>query len=84
MTAILPNAKLTSLRLNAVLAEDVMTASPVSIREELTVHEAVVFLTERRISAAPVINEALHVMLAGIWWRRAALLSVLDTGMLDH
>ena len=33
---------------------------------------------------APVINEALHVMLAGIWWRRAALLSVLDTGMLDH
>jgi CBS domain-containing protein len=30
----------------------------VSIREELTVHEAVVFLTERRISAAPVINEA--------------------------
>ena len=35
-----------------------MTPNPVSIREELTVHEAVVFLTERRISAAPVINEA--------------------------
>ena len=46
------------LRLHAVLAEDVMTPNPVSIREELTVHEAVVFLTERRISAAPVINEA--------------------------
>jgi CBS domain-containing protein len=46
------------LRLHAALAEDVMTANPVSIREELTVHEAVVFLTERRISAAPVINEA--------------------------
>jgi CBS domain-containing protein len=46
------------LRLHAVLAEDVMTANPVSVREELTVHEAVVFLTERRISAAPVINEA--------------------------
>ena len=46
------------LRLHAVLAGDVMTPNPVSIREELTVHEAVVFLTERRISAAPVINEA--------------------------
>ena len=46
------------LRLHAVLAEDVMTPNPVSVREELTVHEAVVFLTERRISAAPVINEA--------------------------
>jgi CBS domain-containing protein len=46
------------LRLHAALADDVMTANPVSIREELTVHEAVVFLTERRISAAPVINEA--------------------------
>ncbi|HKB01692.1 MAG TPA: CBS domain-containing protein [Gemmataceae bacterium] len=46
------------LRLHAVLADDVMTANPVSIREELTVHEAVVFLTERRISAAPVINQA--------------------------
>ena len=49
---------LTPLRLHAVMADDVMTANPVSIREELTVHDAVVFLTERRISAAPVINEA--------------------------
>jgi len=49
---------LTPLRLHAVMADDVMTANPVSIREELTVHEAVIFLTERRISAAPVINEA--------------------------
>jgi len=40
------------------MADDVMTPNPVSIREELTVHEAVVFLTERRISAAPVINDA--------------------------
>jgi len=46
------------LRLHAVMADDVMTPNPVSIREELTVHEAVVFLTERRISAAPVINDA--------------------------
>jgi CBS domain-containing protein len=46
------------LRLHALIASDVMTSNPVSIREELTVHEAVVFLTERRISAAPVINDA--------------------------
>jgi CBS domain-containing protein len=48
----------TSLRLHAIQADDVMTPNPVSIRDELTVHEAVVFLTERKISAAPVINEA--------------------------
>jgi len=58
MTDTLPKSDLASLHLHAVLAEDVMTPSPVSIREELNVHEAVVFLTERRISAAPVINEA--------------------------
>jgi predicted transcriptional regulator len=46
------------LRLEAHIASDVMTSNPVSIREELTVHEAVVFLTERKISAAPVINQA--------------------------
>jgi CBS domain-containing protein len=58
MTDTLPRTDLAPLRLHAAFAEDVMTLSPVSIREELTVHEAVVFLTERRISAAPVINEA--------------------------
>ena len=58
MTATSAKPDLAPLRLHAVLAEDVMTPNPVSIREELTVHEAVVFLTERRISAAPVINEA--------------------------
>ena len=58
MSSTLTVPDLAPLRLHAVLAEDVMTANPVSIREELTVHEAVVFLTERRISAAPVINEA--------------------------
>lgn len=58
MTDTLPKSDLAPLRLHAVLAEDVMTPNPVSVRDELTVHEAVVFLTERRISAAPVINEA--------------------------
>jgi CBS domain-containing protein len=58
MSSTLTVPDVTPLRLHAVLAEDVLTPNPVSIREELTVHEAVVFLTERRISAAPVINEA--------------------------
>ena len=58
MTDTHPKSDLAPLRLHALLAEDVMTPNPVSIRDELTVHEAVVFLTERRISAAPVINEA--------------------------
>jgi len=49
---------LATLRLHAVMADDVMTPNPVSIADDATVHEAVVFLTERRISAAPVINEA--------------------------
>lgn len=48
---------LAPLRLHAVLASDVMSPNPISVREELSVHELVVFLTERRISAAPVINE---------------------------
>lgn len=46
------------LRLHALFADDVMSRNPVSIGEGHTVHEAVIFLTERRISAAPVINEA--------------------------
>jgi CBS domain-containing protein len=46
------------LRLHAENAADVMTPNPVSMRDELSVHEAIVFLTDRRISAAPVINEA--------------------------
>jgi CBS domain-containing protein len=48
----------TPLTLHASTAADLMSANPWSIREEASVHEAVVFLTDRRISAAPVINEA--------------------------
>jgi CBS domain-containing protein len=46
------------LMLHASAAEEVMSRNPLSIREEATVHEAIAFLTDRRISAAPVINEA--------------------------
>jgi CBS domain-containing protein len=35
-----------------------MTSNPVSLRETATAREAAYFLTERGISAAPVINEA--------------------------
>ena len=58
MSPTLPPPAATTLRLHAATAADAMTANPMSIREELTVHEAVVFLIERGISAAPVINEA--------------------------
>ncbi len=46
------------LILHASTAADVMTPNPLSIRDEASIREAVVFLTDRRISAAPVINEA--------------------------
>jgi CBS domain-containing protein len=46
------------LVLHASTAADVMTSNPLSIRDEATVREAVAFLTDRRISAAPVINAA--------------------------
>lgn len=46
------------LILHAATAADVMTANPLSIRDRASVHEAIAFLTDRKISAAPVINEA--------------------------
>jgi CBS domain-containing protein len=46
------------LVLGARAAADLMTPNPVSLRETVTAGEAAAFLTERGISAAPVINEA--------------------------
>ena len=46
------------LTLNAATAADLMTPNPLSIRQNATVKEAAAFLTDRRISAAPVIDEA--------------------------
>ncbi|HVK10545.1 MAG TPA: CBS domain-containing protein [Gemmataceae bacterium] len=46
------------LTLYAATAAEVMTRNPVSIAADATVHEAVVFLTERQISAAPVISDS--------------------------
>jgi len=58
MSKSVPEANLAPLRLHAMIAADVMSNNPISLGEQLTVHEAVVFLTERRVSAAPVINDA--------------------------
>src|SRR5206468_2125062 len=44
--------------LSARSAADLMTPNPISVRDLATVGEAVVFLAEKRISAAPVINAA--------------------------
>jgi CBS domain-containing protein len=46
------------LILDTTTASDLMTPSPVSLREDATVHEAVALLTDRGISAASVIDEA--------------------------
>jgi len=39
-------------------AEDMMTPDPLSLREDLTLKEAVAFLVDRHITGAPVIDEA--------------------------
>lgn len=46
------------LLLKARTAADLMTLNPLSLRETATAREAACFLTQRGISAAPVINEA--------------------------
>jgi CBS domain-containing protein len=47
-----------SLTLNAATAADLMTPNPLSIRQNATVKEAAAFLSDRGISAAPVIDDA--------------------------
>ena len=44
--------------LDAVSAEDLMTANPISIHASASVQEALAMLTDRGFSAAPVIDEA--------------------------
>jgi predicted transcriptional regulator len=46
------------LILNAATAADLMTPNPLSIRQNATVKEAAAFLSDREISAAPVIDDA--------------------------
>jgi CBS domain-containing protein len=56
MTATLTKA--TPLTLRANTAEELMTANPVSVCEDASVREALALLTDRGISAAPVIDDA--------------------------
>jgi CBS domain-containing protein len=44
--------------LRAETAADLMTPNPLSIRDEVSVREAIAFLIDRGISGAPVIDEA--------------------------
>src|SRR5262245_63767768 len=44
--------------LQARTAVDLMTANPLSLREDATLKEAIAFLVDRNISGAPVIDEA--------------------------
>jgi len=44
--------------LNAKTAAELMTANPLSLREDATLREAIAFLVDRGISGAPVIDEA--------------------------
>jgi CBS domain-containing protein len=54
MKTMLPGAVV----LRARTAADLMTANPLSLREDATLKEAVAFLVDRNISGAPVIDEA--------------------------
>ena len=47
-----------SMLLAAAVAEDLMTANPISIHAGASVQEALAMLTDRGFSAAPVIDEA--------------------------
>lgn len=48
----------TPFHLEARTAADLMTPNPLSLEQELTLHEAVAWLVDRNISGAPVIDEA--------------------------
>ena len=50
------------MTLQAETASDVMTANPISIRADATLREAIVRLTDRGFTGAPVIDEAGRVV----------------------
>src|SRR5262245_14290969 len=58
MTSVANREPGTALTLRAEAAEDLMTPNPLSVREEATVREAMGFLIDHGISAAPVIDRA--------------------------
>jgi CBS-domain-containing membrane protein len=46
------------IKLEALTAADLMSSDPISVRHDAAIYDALVLMTERRINAAPVINEA--------------------------
>jgi len=58
MNVSVKNGPAPRLKLAAATARDLMTPNPLSVREIATVREAVVLLTSKGISGAPVIDEA--------------------------
>lgn len=46
------------LKLHALTAAELMAPNPISIRHDASIYDAVVLMTDRRINAAPVINDA--------------------------
>jgi CBS domain-containing protein len=60
MQRILEPPTVHELPLEGKTAADLMTSNPVSVRDAATVRELVALLTDKGISAAPVINEAGH------------------------
>jgi CBS domain-containing protein len=46
------------LVLHAETAADLMTSNPISVRDTATLHDAIGFLSDRRLSAAPVVDTA--------------------------
>jgi predicted transcriptional regulator len=61
-------------RLEDLRVCDLMTPNPVSVRHGVTIREAAVFLAERRIGAAPVVNDAGRAV--GVLSRTDVLLAV--------
>src|ERR1700758_5416360 len=57
MTAVKSHPE-TKISLRAETAADLMSANPMSLRGDATLHEAGAFLVDRNISGAPVIDEA--------------------------
>ena len=58
MTHTIHNHAAAPLRLHADTAADLMVPNPISLRAEANVREALVLLTDKGFSAAPVIDEA--------------------------
>jgi CBS domain-containing protein len=58
MIEILETEVRSPMKLIAETAADLMTPNPISIRDTASVHEAITCLTDKAVTAVPVINDA--------------------------